>query len=339
MGWLLLPASAVLLDAAVVGAGVILARSVGAIAIAVLVHVVVALGYGFVLSIALGRTGRETGLRMALLGAAVALFVPLLGSVGLLVALHALVAARPKALGVLFLRFAPPDALTRRPPTELLPSVVTDRLVHLVRHGRTIDTRFRAVLRSNEAPAVVAVPVLKAALSDGAEEVRLSAFSQLEKTRRAIDLRIEKAREELGRAGDGPPAERRALHAALAQDYHEIAYLGLAEGEVYRHALKEALAHAENALAMTVDDGPTLRLVARIRLRQAPPDGPAEGVREALDAARAAGIPLAELATDYAEEAFRRRAFGEVAAILGAMDDVAHDHVLLAKIQEFWRWR
>jgi hypothetical protein len=324
------------LDAAIVGAGFGLVRAPRYVLVVVVAHVALSAAYGAVVRRSLLQTGREATIHVFALAMSVALLIPALGPLALVLAFDALMRLKPKVEEVQFQRYAPPPALERRPPTELRPRIVAERLVHLVRHGRSIETRFSAVLHSNEAPAVVAVPVLKAALSDAAEEVRLSAFSQLEKTRRSIDLRIERARERLEQQLS--PSDAQSIHAGLAQDYYEIAYLGLAEGEVYKHALKQALTHARASLEIAPDDAPTLRLVGRIRLRQASPEDPAADAKEAFDAAAAAGMPLSELAADYAEEAFGRRAWDEVARVLAGMRDVAHDHVLLARLQEFWRW-
>ncbi len=334
-GWLLLPASAVIADAVIVAEAIIRARGEAQVSLALTAHLTAALVGGLLLCLSLPRLGHEVSLRAFALGVSLAFFVPVFGGAAVLVALLAIAVGKPRAETIPIDYFELPDLLTRRPPTEIRPRLPPGRLVHVVRRGRTMNYRFEAVLATGAAPTPIAVSVLKAALSDTAEEVRLSAFGKLETTRRTIEQRIEQEREILARGLSS--ARTHSLHATIAQLYFEIAYLGLADGEVYRHTLRTAWTHAREACALVPDDALMLQLIGRIHGREAENHESSVEARGAFEAAAAAGMSSSQLASDRAEEAYGRRAFSEVSELLRAMKDLPHDHVLLARIQEFWR--
>ncbi|MCL2723544.1 MAG: hypothetical protein FWD69_03820 [Polyangiaceae bacterium] len=333
--WLTLPSSAVLGDTVLALVGIALLREPRTIVLGILAHGVMAFAFGFFLRRALREMGRAACGRIGALATATAFFIPVFGGAALMAAIYVIVSAKPKEQTISFQRYAPSNPFDRQPTRELRGAVLADRLLHLVRYGGSVEARFRAVLQTNDVPRGIAVQVLKTALADKAEEVRLLAFSQLEKIRRTIDLQIEHALEVLKEG----PTPRRAweLHVTLAENYHEVAYLGLAEGELYKHVLKSALTHAREALAIVPDDAAVLRLVGRILLKQSPAGEPAVDAREVFDQAILAGIVQTELAVEGAEEAFRRRAFEEARNGLSTIDGLPTDHVLVAEIQELWR--
>jgi hypothetical protein len=333
--WLFLPSSAILADAVNLAVGVTLVREPRQIVSGILAHGILAFVFGLLIKRAVYVLGRSESTRLLVLAAALAFFVPVIGAVALMMAIYVIVTVEVKENTDPFDHYAPPLPFEREPARRLRPTVLANRLLFLVRSGKSMETRSRAVLQASEAPRGIRVQVLKAALADQAEEVRLLAFSQLEKIRRSIDLEIEHALEALKQ---GPrPKQAWKLHVILAENYHEIAYLGLAEGEIYKHVLASALTHAREALAEVPDDAAMLRLVGRILLRQSPAGEPAANAREAFDAALAAGIVRSELAVERAEEAFRRGAYDEARAALASCDDVPTDRVLVAEIQDMWR--
>jgi hypothetical protein len=333
--WLFLPSSVILVDAVTIGFGVARLRGLGPILIGIAAHAALAVLFAVMLRVALMNLGRPVTLRGLTLSAVLAFFVPVLGAITLAIGIFMMAAIELGQDIEPFDRYAPPDPFARPPRRRLRAITLSERLLFVARSGRTTEARFGAVLQAKDAPRGVRVQVLKAALADRAEEVRLLAFSQLENIRRSIDSEIEHALEGLKL---GPrPKQAWKFHVTLAESYHEIAYLGLAEGEIYKHMLVSALTHARAALAEVPDDASTLRLVGRILLRQSPAGEPATSAREAFEAAIAAGIVRTELAVELAEEAFRRGAYDEARAMIATIDDVPNDHVLVAGIQEVWQ--
>lgn len=331
--WILLPFVAVATDAVVIAIAFAGARGLPGLATATVLHAGAAAFYGWVLDQSLRRVGRKSDLFVFLLGATVAFFIPVFGGAALTVALLTVATARPKEdknpVQYLTLR----ALVDRQPPTQIHRRRPADRLVHVVRSGRAVDDRFEAVLAAASATSATTIAVLRAALADASEEVRLSAFSKLETTTRDLEKRIEEERALLEGASK---AQALVVHATLAQLYFQIAYLGLAEGEVFRHTLKTAATHAEEARKGT-SDPQMLWLLGRIALLQATPTEHPEEAKGAFEEAVVEGIPGGAVLLDRADEAFRRRAFKEVRKVLSEGADLPHDDVVVRRIQEFWR--
>jgi hypothetical protein len=226
----------------------------------------------------------------ALLYAAI-VFLPVLGLLGLIaVALSAPGNEAP----------AEPDFIeTRipRPPGRepAAPSAETAPLT--ARQARVEEL---SALRPRMDPE--AVGVLRRALEDGDEDVRLLAHALLESKNRAACRTIEKAAQELEEA---PESRRAAVHRRLALQHWDLAWLGLVQGECLEHALAAARQHARAALAQQPRSPSLQFLLGRIELRLSAP----EEAEKALIRARDLGMPAAVIRPYLAEAAFLRRRF------------------------------
>lgn len=233
-----------------------------------------------------------------------AFFVPLIGAVGVAAAVFpALYLPRQRgeqawqAMGVPGLPF--------RPKEKRLDMMFSDGgLQDVLRHAPDPNQRLTAIFATRRMPGKEAIPILKLALRDPADDVRLLAYSMLDQKESRINQRIEAA---LGRLAGATPARRGALHGTLARWYWELAYLGLAQGSVLEHILEQAREHTDQALrgAPSAD----LHLLAgRIALEQ----GRLEDAGRALQAAEEAGIDSAQLAPFRAEVAFFQRRYRDI---------------------------
>ena len=121
------------------------------------------------------------------------------------------------------------------------------RLKGILKRSGDADKRLQAVLDTLRLHDKAAIPLLQLALRDAEDEVRLLAYSLLERKEQAISGRI-RARVQALEAVSG---EKRAdVHKAIAQDCWELAYLGLAQGEVLNHLLETALTHVDEAIRL-----------------------------------------------------------------------------------------
>ncbi len=233
-----------------------------------------------------------------------AFFVPLIGAVGVAAAVFpALYLPRQRgeqawqAMGVPGLPF--------RPKEKRLDMMFSDGgLQDVLRHAPDPNQRLTAIFATRRMPGKEAIPILKLALRDPADDVRLLAYSMLDQKESRINQRIEAA---LGRLAGATPARRGALQGTLARWYWELAYLGLAQGSVLEHILEQAREHTDQALrgAPSAD----LHLLAgRIALEQ----GRLEDAGRALQAAEEAGIDSAQLAPFRAEVAFFQRRYRDI---------------------------
>ena len=232
-----------------------------------------------------------------------AFFVPLIGAVGVAAAVFpALYLPRQRgeqawqAMGVPELPF--------RPKEKRLDMMFSDGgLQDVLRHAPDPNQRLTAIFATRRMPGKEAIPILKLALRDPADDVRLLAYLMLDQKESRINQRIEAA---LGRLAGATPARRGALHGTLARWYWELAYLGLAQGSVLEHILEQAREHADQALrgAPSAD----LHLLAGRIAEQ----GRLEDAGRALQAAEEAGIDSAQLAPFRAEVAFFQRRYRDI---------------------------
>ena len=155
-------------------------------------------------------------------------FIPVVGALGVAcVIFPALYWPRPReqqawqALGIPKLPF-------RSQPLHS-PMFRDGGLQDVLRHAPDPDLRLSALLSTRRMPGRDAIPILKLALADPSDDVRLLAYSMLDKQETDINQRIQSSLEQLPGAA---PQKAGALHATLARWYWELAYLGLAQGSV-----------------------------------------------------------------------------------------------------------
>ncbi len=201
-------------------------------------------------------------------------------------------------------------------------------LQDVLRHAPDPNQRLTAIFATRRMPGKEAIPILKLALRDPADDVRLLAYSMLDQKESRINQRIEAA---LGRLAGATPARRGALHGTLARWYWELAYLGLAQGSVLEHILEQAREHTDQALRGTPSADLHL-LAGRIALEQ----GRLEDAGRALQAAEEAGIDSAQLAPFRAEVAFFQRRYRDIPRLLAGMPDDMLQRPPFAALARYW---
>lgn len=198
----------------------------------------------------------------------------------------------------------------------------------VLRHASDPDLRLSALLSARRMPGKEAIPILKLALADPSDDVRLLAYSMLDKQESEINLRIQEDLQQLAMAK--PPASA-ALHATLARWYWELAYLGLAQGSVLEHALGRASAHAEQGLREG-EGGELHLLAARIALQS----GQLTMAQTHLGAARGVGIDSVLLIPFYAEIAFISGRYADIAPLLAELPPEVSKRPPFADLARYW---
>lgn len=242
-----------------------------------------------------------------------AFFVPLLGMLGVLVALFPalyLPGTRDRALPAW--HALPMPTLPFKAQEALGMATFADGgLEDVLRHADDPDRRLQALLATRRMPVRDAIPILKLALADPSDDVRLLAYSMLDRQESQINSRIEQA---LGQLALTLPGDAGALHATLAEWYWELGYLGLAQGSVLQHVLGQAAEHAQNGINCG-EGNPLMLLAGRIALLQ----GDLDSARSYLQQAATAGMKAATLAPFQAELAFRLGRYDQVAGLLAGL--------------------
>ncbi|HKP63077.1 MAG TPA: HEAT repeat domain-containing protein [Polyangiales bacterium] len=193
---------------------------------------------------------------------------------------------------------------------------------------RPVEHRVRSVMALRRMDPRRAVPLLRLALADSSEDVRLLAYAILERREKQIRQRIERA---LGELRENP-AEPLRLMRSLAHDHWELVYGGFSEGEAQTLNLNQAAHWAEAALHAAFD-GTTALLLARVRLSQG--DG-AAAWRLTVSAAEHAGVASDVCAPLLAEAAFLLRNFDWIPRLLANVYDNPLQSPRLQPVARFW---
>lgn len=274
------------------------------------------------------REPRTTGLFCLF---SIGFFIPFLGALGLftttLLALYL-----PKRT-----RIAPWE-VTQFPDLPYRPLIISPQplygeggLAAVLRHAADPGKRHQAVMATRHMRDQEAIPILRLALKDAVDDVRLLAYSMLSNKEQVINERLKNQLSQLQQTMD--PILRGQIHQRIAQDYWELAWLGLAEGEVLIHVLNTAREHVEAALELRTDAPGLHFLRGRILLHQ----GDIKYARAAFTKAQSVGLPEVEVLPYLAEAAFRERRFQDVRAALRALDPLARTHPTLSGIADYWR--
>jgi len=195
------------------------------------------------------------------------------------------------------------------------------------------DIRMQALLTLQAVPGRVANPILEGLLGDDVDDVRLLAFGMLDSEEKKISSHIQHELTLLEGELDSEQCSDCYVH--LAELHWEMVYAGLAQGELRRHILGQALGYLEQALAQNPEPTPgVLFLKGRILLAQ----GRAEDANEIIEQALALGLAPASALPYLAEIAFKNRKFEQVYQY---MEQVSRLHIApkTRAIADLWTGR
>ena len=202
-----------------------------------------AIGGAAALLYAVTPQARRPRLADALLVLGFAVFFPVFGLPGL-GAMLAVRARSPSERRRTGLRETVPPSLPGSPMMmDLERRYGPGSLEGILRHSADPENRLRVVRTCRSLPERAAVQLLRLALRDPVDDVRLLAYAVLERKEREIQSQIQ---ELLGGAPtDGEPAKLpAATHARLTELYWELVYQGLVEGELLAFSLDQVLSHS-----------------------------------------------------------------------------------------------
>ena len=262
----------------------------------------------------------------------VAWFVPVLGPLGLQLVASVGLTAKPKDGGDPWVVLDVDEELSEQGFAVKRRGVSASRIASILgqRGPEDAERRFAAILQVRHLPPNRQVQILQLALKDSSDEVRLFAFSRIEKFRTDLETKIKQFSTELAKAD---PREGALLHLRLAESFHEIAYLRLAEGAVLDHALEEAYRHAAAAKQLRPESGPADYLLGRILLRRNQHDHAILAFQSAVRQ----HYPRAKIIPYMAECAFRQGRYDVVRTMLTELARVTRGQSALEPLVDFWR--
>ncbi|MBT9475063.1 hypothetical protein [Polaromonas sp.] len=235
------------------------------------------------------------------------IFIPVLGMVGLLVSIVPLLRRRgPVARPVEWQHPQLPDLPSQPDAPRASGGLLgSGDLAGTLQHAKDPRKRTEALIATLALEDVHAVPLLRLALKDPDDEVRLLAFSLLNRKEKAIEARM-RARQ--ARAGECEPDQVFLKHKALAHDFWELAQLGASQGSTQTALCGRALEQVQAALQLRPHDGGLHFLRGQIHLKARQLDA----ASDALEAACRCGVDMRQAAPLLAEIAFRKRRYADV---------------------------
>jgi len=256
-------------------------------------------------------------------------FIPLFGLAGVFLSLLPAL-RRPKTIREIQWEQVPIPELPFRPVRSSgRPSYGEGGLSAAMRLNRDPNQRVRAVIAARQVNDKLAVPLLQEALKDPVDDVRLFAYSVLDSKETHINDRIG---EQLAELDNKQGQEKARAHYALAQNYWEMAFLGLATGSTFDFMLRSAEMHARLA-AQLGWSGPDINfLVGRIQLRQQRFEEAEKSFQQAVEhgALESAILPF------MAEIAFEKNDFNRVRDCLLRLDRYCEGHSPIPAVVQAW---
>lgn len=195
--------------------------------------------------------------------------------------------------------------------------------------SRNPDRRLQAVYATLKLKDRNAIPLLRMALGDPIDDIRLLAYALLDRKEYRLSKRIEKFKQELEKAEN---SGKKQLYRQIANDYSELAHLGLVQGEAKNYVLSMAYKYIELGLEYSPEDSGLRFQYAQILLRL----GKHQQAFEQFKTAEILGIEYVSLLTYYAEIAFYNCRYHEVKQLMAAIELPAA-YPLLTTAARFWR--
>jgi hypothetical protein len=299
------------------------------IGLAAVLHLAAAIGGAWLLAQAAPARARASALALAL---GLALAIPALGLAAVLTLRQRLARAAEQA--TIEAGPSPEAPADPAPASEAEGQGPRGTAVRALLRDRaaTTEARSRALLALDRAPVQAAAPLLREALADPGEELRILACLMLERREKLLRATLARAAGELEAAhAHGDLAAQRAALRIAAEQHWERVYQGLVQDDWAGQTLQSAREAARAALAIDGQDAPLWLLLARIELR----GGDLEAAEAALRAAHDAGLARAGALPYWAELRFRQSRHGDVASLLRELGP-APAAGPLAAVQRYW---
>ena len=201
-------------------------------------------------------------------------------------------------------------------------------LYDILRHSPDVDKRLTAVTAATRMRNSDAVPILKLAMRDAIDDVRLLAYSVKDKIENRITADIRETQAELANSRD---QERPDLHRILAFSSWEMVYLDLVEGSLRDYMIGQTIEHAEACIALKPEGAVTM-LLGRAQLAR----GDLDAAEQAFTACLERGLQAPTLAPYFAELAYLRADFAGVQKHLASLPVEQRERSALRDICKQW---
>ncbi|CAM3745038.1 hypothetical protein VA7868_03383 [Vibrio aerogenes CECT 7868] len=259
-----------------------------------------------------------------------AVSLPVLGMIGCLVAIVAGVHyPLVKKQDVLEEHLVP--ALPFEPDQiSLTPRYSRGGVAAILKYAKDVDKRLFAVVTTRNMDDREAIPILRQALKDTDDDIRLLAYSSLDKKETAINDDIHALKKQLAGQFITSLTGTATCHHQIARKYWELSYLGLSQGALRQYVLEKAAFHAEQSL-MYEHAVTTEILLAKIWLMMSR----YEQSQTLFEKIARSGVPLQQTYPYLAEIAFKTGQYQKCQAYLAHLDGQKLS-LNLDKIRNYW---
>ena len=201
------------------------------------------------------------------------------------------------------------------------------RSVADILNGKDDVARRAAILALRVVEPKKALPLLQKAIQDSDEQVRLLAQTQFNQIIAGLEGRVKTLEADLAK----PPRHLNKL-LLLAEQYHELVYLGLATDETQTIYLGRAMELLEEAGKQSPDNTAVRFLLAKCALRS----GRLDQARASIEFLRRKGWQAEVLTPWEAEIAYLERDWPRLAQMLRQLDTEGNTPGVLRGSLEFW---
>lgn len=195
------------------------------------------------------------------------LFLPLVGQFGLCWVLFAFQRwyGAERAAPVKLIRAQTLELSGQAAMADVMPPLVnTGMLISVLQHATKPEQRTAAILATLRLPDHDAINILRVALRDSEDDIRLLAYALLAQMDKRYNTEIQSTLALLEQADE---AQKPMMLKHVAQEYWELAWIGLARGETVKPILDKALQFARQALDGGSEDAGLQFLLGKILLR------------------------------------------------------------------------
>lgn len=257
-----------------------------------------------------------------------AFFVPVLGLPGALVAAFMANFRRRTVASQVYASLTLPEfSVPRREADGKFSQLgIKSRLEHT---SIPAPQRLQSLLALQSMPPKISSPLLHNMLGDASDDIRLVAYGLLDGREKKITAKINRELANLKTADE--PERRMVCQKELAELYWELAYSGLAQGDLRVHALGQALFHADESLRLSPQEAGLLFLKGRVLHEMRRDD---EAYQALLDAI-AHGLPESRALPYIAEILFVRGDYRTVRTMLSRISALQVTPIMRGVIR-FW---
>lgn len=232
-------------------------------------------------------------------------FIPLIGPLGLISSLlPTLIWPRSNQLSNATWQFATEPKLLENTIALSVNHPITESWIATVlQYHTSLDRRLTAVLATTKLPNKTAITLLRLALLDVEDDVRLLAYSLLDRKESSINHYISDQEQQLTHTTSHQ--QQALLHQDIAESCWDLVQLQLAQNEIEAHFLRKAIYHLNTALVLTPKNAGIYYLQGQIFLHQ----NKLKSATSAFSQAQKLGISYSQIAPYLAELNFKQRNF------------------------------